>query len=381
MAFKAKRYNHGQQRPTEGSASPDRTHVVRAPTQSRQHRAAKTLLPQPPSPGTLVAERAAALVENLDANQAQGHELGALAAVRWRMIGRVVPRSLLEEERACRIVAQLAPVVLTAARGAYPGRMLLLKGAEIATRYPCGARRYSDIDLLVDDVPAARRALLSAGFREWETLDVAAYHAKPLVLSDLPLKVELHSDPKWPARIARPSRDSLLESAVPSVTKVDGLEAPAPHHHALLVAAHGWAHTPLRTARDLVDTALLTEIAGRDRVESVAAEWRISRVWSTTIAAADWLLGYRESTPLAVRLWARHLLTLREATVAEAHLERWISSFWALPAGAAVTSLTRAAAMDLMPRQGQSWRRKLQQIRGSLSDANAPRSRRGWRPE
>ena len=67
--------------------------------------------------------------------------------------------------------------------------------------------------------------------------------------------------------------------------------------------------------------------------------------------------------PLALRLWARHLESARSPTVAETHLEWWLSSFWALPARRALHDAARRLADDLRPVPGEQWRTKLSRAR------------------
>jgi Uncharacterised nucleotidyltransferase len=324
-------------------------------------------------------QRIEALVDRLDLDRIRAHELGPLAAVRWRAIGREVPSELLAEERATRLVARLTPIVLAAVRAAYSGPILLLKGPEIAGRYPQQARRYSDIDLLVRDPAAARAAFLAAGFENVDIPDVAAYHAKPIVMPGVPLNIELHVSPKWPSRLRPPDSEELFGSAVTSLVGVEGLQAPAPHHHALIVAAHGWAHTALRNARDLVDLAVMAAASDEAQIEEVAARWGVRRLWGTASATADWLLGDGTRPPLAVRVWARHLLTLRDATLSEAYLERWLSCFWILPPRDGVAQFGRTVAGDVRPRDGESWPETLRRLVHGVRGASDSRTARNWK--
>src|SRR4051812_21425163 len=64
------------------------------------------------------------------------HHLGALAAVRWRTTGRTVPAVLLEEERFAAMASMAEGVVLERILSVWNRPLLILKGAEIALRYP-----------------------------------------------------------------------------------------------------------------------------------------------------------------------------------------------------------------------------------------------------
>ena len=78
-----------------------------------------------------------------------------------------VPDALAHDELAAIAATETAAELLSDARAAYDGRMLLTKGYELALRYPeRWLRPFSDVDLLVDDSAEAQRALLTAGFIE-----------------------------------------------------------------------------------------------------------------------------------------------------------------------------------------------------------------------
>src|SRR5437762_5391681 len=211
---------------------------------------------------------------------AAAHGLGPLAARRWRSLGRRVPLAFQQQERAALIAQRFAPAILAHARAAFDGPMIVFKGPEVAVRYPQGMRRFSDIDLLVPDAAAAQQALLSAGFELVEDAPAdPVHHQTPLCWQTLPLQVEIHNTVKWPSQLsASPDLDAIFDAAVAASSPVEGLQAPAPHHHALILAAHSWAHTPLRTARDLVDLAAIAAEAGTDQIAAVADEWGLARI-------------------------------------------------------------------------------------------------------
>jgi Uncharacterised nucleotidyltransferase len=265
----------------------------------------------------------------------------------------------------------------------HDGPMLILKGPEVAARYPGSARFFSDLDVLVADAEVVRRRLLAAGFVAVEDPsdpDAGDHHLPPVVLPGLPLQVELHTKPKWPRRVACPSTAELFQSAVPAAVQVEGLEAPASHHHALILAAHAWSHGALRSARDLLDVAILAEESDREQIATVADAWGIGRLWQTTIDAADWLFADNKGRPpTAVRLWARHLLKLRDVTVAENHVERWVSSFWMLPPRAAAARARSEIARDLRRRHGDRRRDKFVRMARAIRHAFTTKSHYGWK--
>ena len=177
-----------------------------------------------------------------------------------------------------------APVLLRRARAAYGGELMLMKGPEVAAcyRHPSD-RGFHDVDLLADDAPAAQRALIAAGFAQFGNL--AAYddaqHLCPLIWPGMPLIIELHRHPNQPPWLPHVSARAVLEHAVPSATGVDGLLAPAPSAHALLLATHSWCHQPLGRLADLLDVAVVLAGDGRRGAARprppMGLGWRLAR--------------------------------------------------------------------------------------------------------
>ena len=288
------------------------------------------------------------------------HKLQLVAARSWRGRGRLVPGPLLDEERYARMLALLTPIVLRRVRDAVQGRIVLMKGPEAAERYPDPALRpYGDLDLLVEDAPRVQRALLAAGFVEVGDAEpyVDIHHLRPLACPGLPLPIEIHDRPKWLAGLVPPSPSELLESAVPSATGIDGILALPPAQHALVLAAHSWAHQPLQRVLELADVALVADEADRDELRALAARWGVAQLWRTTESAADALFAGGRRT-LAMHVWARNLSRVGERTVLESHLQRWLSPFGALSPGAALVAALRRVGRDLRPRRDETWRTK-----------------------
>jgi len=309
-------------------------------------------------------------------DELRAHRIEVLAASRWRARGRAVPAELEREERSAAISGMVAPAVLERVRAAVDGPLLLLKGPEIASLYPNPAfRPFADLDILSPDPANAHRALLAEGFVPVGDPDlyVGIHHLRPLAFPTLPLPVEIHAEPKWLAHSSPPSMSELLSLSVPSCVGVEGIATVEPAHHTLLVAAHAWAHEPLRRLRDLIDVAAMAQSVDREQLRSVARAWRIARLWETTIEVADALfLG--GPTPWEVRLWARNLVVVRDRTVLENHLQRWLSSFSVLPPGQASTAFASALARDLRPRTGESWVTKLSRTMLAIRRPFTPRS-------
>src|SRR3954468_22184128 len=186
------------------------------------------------------------------------HRLGLVEARRRRRAGLApLPEPAGEAMRAAMIDLAVPPL-LARARAAYGGRLLLVKGPGVALDYPePGMRPFGDLDLLVDDAPAAQAALLAAGFGEIgePALYQDIHHLRPLAWPGVPIVIELHSRPKWPARMPGPDVDTLLACAVPSRLGVPAVHPLARTPPAVLRAAPAWRHEPLARLGHLVDVA------------------------------------------------------------------------------------------------------------------------------
>jgi Uncharacterised nucleotidyltransferase len=306
----------------------------------------------------------------------RSHRLEPLAARRLRARGRDVPIELLAEERQAAVATLAAPVLLERVRAAWDGPLLLFKGPEAAARYPDAALRgFKDLDLLVPDAEAVQRALVAAGFQPIgdPSLYVGIHHLRPLALRGFPLAIEVHSEPKWPASLHPPSSQELFASASAAALGVDGVLAPSPAHHALLLAGHSWAHEPLRRLRDLVDIAATIQNLDPFELSELSRAWKVERLWATTVAAIA-ALFYGGLSPLALRLWARNLLKARERTVLENHLERILSNFWVLSPPEALAELCSILAHEVRPAPGEAWAEKLARSGQALRNALRRRS-------
>ena len=298
----------------------------------------------------------------------RSHGLQLLAAQRLRASGQRVPEQIRHDEQLAAAVALTAPLVLTRVRAACDGEIAVMKGPELAQLYPTPRLRpYSDLDLLVADAPRAQRALLAAGFRPVGNprayIDI--HHLRPLVAPGLAIAVEVHDRPKWVGGADGPSAREILATAVPSSVGVDGILAPNAAVHALLVAAHSWAHVPLVRISQLIDFALLRIAADPAEVRDAAARWGVERLVEATDAAVD-ALFFDGRAPWTVRTWARNLRGARERTVLESHLEHLAAPFAALPTRRAVALSAHAAALVSRPLPGETWRVKFRRIRHAL---------------
>lgn len=323
------------------------------------------------------------LLADADVTGIRSHKLGAVAARLLRREGRPVPPPLAADERGAAVAVVMARSLLETIRSLCDGPLVLVKGPEVARLYPGSARTFGDVDLFAADAHAVQRALLAAGFAEVDDPEpfLDHHHLRPLKAPAVGLRVEVHTAPLWPEDTKPPPLEEILEAAVPAGVGVDGISTPDPVHHALILAAHAWMHDPLRTLRDLVDVAALS--AGRSEAElaDAAEAWGVSRIWRTT---RDAIRALFEDGPATVplRVWARHLRSVRERTVLDNHLMRYLHAFWELPPRAAVGDLRDAFRLTLLPVPGESWRQKLARTgRGIRHPGEGMSSHLAWEHE
>jgi hypothetical protein len=301
------------------------------------------------------------------------HRIHLLAARRWVHAGEPIRDDLADDLRSAAFLALVAGVLLERIRAVCEGTILLFKGPETAAYYPePSVRPFRDLDLLVPDAATAHDALLSAGFQLVgdERLFQGIHHLRPVVTPELPIVIEVHDRPKWVGGLRSPPVEELFEAAVPSATGVDGILTLPPAHHALLLAVHGWAHTPLRRLLDLVDVAAVTRHADDGELSAIARDWGLTKLWRTTDASVQ-ALFYGDRTPMAMRIWARNLRSARERTVLEAHLERTLSAFWALPGRRALGKMGHEIRQHIRREPGESRRVKLSRSARALRNQRA----------
>lgn len=308
--------------------------------------------------------------EATDPAALQAHGLHLVAARRWRTTGRVVPAAWSEAERIAAVIALATPSLLTRIRSVLPGPILLLKGAEIAARYPDPLLRpFGDLDVLVPDAQAAERALHEAGFLavEGETAVARPQHQPPLGWPRSPLPVELHHALPMPAWADPPLVSALIATSAPSATNIDGIETLSVPGHAVLLAAHAWLHYgPRFRVRDLIDVAVMVDGLDPAEVADVAKAWGLWRVWATTMAAVNRLDGQRGAD-------------LREPSLADEHLVRWAGALWAPSRRSVPRALAQTIERDLQPWPGELWPARLTRLRRAVP--HALRSAAAYRTE
>jgi hypothetical protein len=261
------------------------------------------------------------------------HRVELLEARRRRAAGIALEPDLVADETRAAVNELATPALLARVRAAWDGRLVLMKGPEVALDYGAtGLRSYGDLDFLTDDAEGAQAALIAAGFQEVfdEEVYEDIHHLRPLWWPGLPLVIELHSEVNWPERIPGPSTGELLAAAVPSRVGIAGIDALPAEHHTLVLAAHAWVHQPLGRLGNLIDVAVSLRRSDESEVERLARRWGCRRMWRTTRGAVRSAVeGGRRST--AAALWARHLPAVRERTVLEWHVKNLLAPVWAYP--------------------------------------------------
>lgn len=306
------------------------------------------------------------------------HKLGPLAANRLRRLGEPVPQPLALEERAARLSMLTGVPLVQRIRESCDGQLILIKGPEVASLYPGEARRFGDIDLLSDNAATVQKSLICSGFLEAPDPDFDVtpqhHHLQPLRWPTNLLKVEVHKDPNWPKRTHSPLAE-ILDACIPSALQIDGVRAPAPLHHALILASHAWEQRPLQTLRDLIDIVVVSADVDERELDRTARAWGVGRIWRTTQRAIDAIFhGGRSTVPL--RSWAKHLELVRERTVLERHLALLFQGYWGMPPHSASAETLRALSHVLVPSQGETWRNKLTRTRRAIRNPRAPAERR-----
>ena len=306
------------------------------------------------------------------------HRLHLIAARSWRARGRHIPNGLRADEHRAAVMALAVPLLVARARAAYSGTLMLMKGPEAAAHHQEPETRYfRDLDFLVDDPSAAQRELVAHGFIEGGNPRTTedAQHLRPLAWPGLPLVVELHRRPNCPPWLTAPPTQELFRAAVPSLTGIEGVLAPSPAVHALLLAAHSWAHRPLARLGNLIDVVAVldgdnrnarTTLLGGGDGGNVANDDRRSRGDS----------GGR-AVPLVLRIWARHLRPARECTVLESHLRRIAAPIWAMPLRHAPRAFGVALKQVAGKHQDESWGDKRRRSSQALAHAFMTESAHG----
>jgi hypothetical protein len=305
----------------------------------------------------------------------RAHGVHLLAARHWRAEGRPVPCEIVDDETFMAMALLSVPVLLARLRETIDGPIVVLKGPEIAARYPDPALRpFVDLDVLVASAPDAQSALIARGFQSSgaSPFYVEHYHRSPLRWPGLPLAIELHDAPGWPVWMHPPRSEELVERAVPSATSVDGIFTLSPDDHAVFLAAHAWNDGPLGRMLNLVDVAVMADGLDGAELAALADRWGMGRVWKTTLAAVDQLVTGHIVDPRSLPIWARHLRLLRQRTVLEAYLVGWLGNLWAPSFPSAARGLIWTGSRSIRPFPGESRTVKLRRLTQTARHLRSP---------
>lgn len=313
-----------------------------------------------------------------DANSLRLHGLGPIAAWRYRQRGEPVPPEIESLARGAVYASVTAAPLLRKVIDQLQQPVLVLKGPEIASRYPVHTlRTYGDLDLLVSDLPTAERSLLDVGFAEMnpDRKIEGHHHDSPLALGNLALMVELHRDPGWLRWLTPPSDSELFQSAVPSATGVDGAVALPDEQLALFLASHAWRHGPYMSLIHLIDIELLRQRTDPTEMTALARRWGIDRVWQHMCAMIDWQIYQQGAPPNALhRVWARHFADTRERTLLESYVGFWGRGLAAPTIPEQIDTVAHDLRFTLEAHSWQSRRYKMRRIALGVRNLGRPAS-------
>ena len=256
------------------------------------------------------------------------------------------------------VSASQSPHILQRVRAAVPGRLLIIKGPEIAARYPAPHHRvYNDLDVLAERPGDVYGALRDAGWRPIHSGAFDRTHQFPSLVDDTTsLPIEVHRRLAWPAWVRAPRPESLLERAVPSRLGIGGLETLDPVDHTLQLCAHSWLHRPFRALRDLLDVELFRQECDPRELDRRAREWGLERLWRLTARANDHLFRGAGRRPLGLALLGRHVLGVRPSSRLPEVVMKAIGRFavttpWRAVRSAVVELATKVERDEILPRR------------------------------
>jgi hypothetical protein len=283
----------------------------------------------------------------------RSHGLHLLAAHSLVKLELPLSDDLRRDWEAATARTLIVPIIIGQLSSALGEPVVLVKGAEIAQRYPDpAARGYSDIDILVQDLPRALDRLRHAGFDELN-IAVAGHHVT-VQASGLPIPVEVHGRLNWPRWATPPSTSDLIRVAMPSRAFPCTARTLPPDLHTVYVAAHAWLHCPLTQLADLVDIAALGSESSFAQLASRAAELRLDRLWHFSLQAGRAVFaGEPAPSPLVRRLMPD--VAARDAVSHREHVLRQFAGGLAAPSPASRAQAIVSSVSDhLAPRPGES---------------------------
>ena len=266
---------------------------------------------------------------------------------------------------AQQLVAELA---LREIRVAFDGRILLLKGLELACRYADPTDRpFGDLDLLTDEPERLQATLLASGYDYDDAIgtdtdlpyrDPTFHQLAPLRHATLPVIVEVHRNPGWLAGMAPPQLSELIDRATPSRSGVDGLLTLDPAAHAVYLAVHSWRHRPFYRRQDLEDIQVLLEHDGtKTEAADLARAWGVGRIWGYYQNAIEARLGNEPARPM-VRLLGG-TADSESRSVRSEYLGQYAGRFFVDHPIRHRAAIVRGIRGGLQPLEGERFRQKL----------------------
>ena len=104
-----------------------------------------------------------------------------------------------------------------------------------------------------------------------------------------------------------------------------------------------------------------------------ARAWGWEGMWNTTLAVMDAVIGGKRPS-IALKLWARHLLDVRERVVLENHISRLTAPVWSLPVGDMPRAIACALRYTATPEHDEDWMTQLRRSCLAITHAFRPQS-------
>jgi hypothetical protein len=281
-----------------------------------------------------------------DHDALEWHGLLPLAVAHWQEQGRSLSRELAAARARSAALQLEAEALVETIRDITDSPFLLLKGLEVAACYPQPSlRRLRDVDVLFGEPVAMRDLLLERGWEKKETAgfdDEAEQHDElhqlaPISCPGRSLPVEIHHYPNAPKWSTPPTFDELLIDAVPAQVNIDGVLAPSPVDHALIVLMHSCARQPFEQVSQLIDLSLLLDRCDRRELHRIARRRGLGRLLTAAVRTIESLFMDDGREPFTIRYCAGHLRSLGVPSPRRRQWNRYVASF-------ALTSPSRAAA-------------------------------------
>lgn len=202
--------------------------------------------------------------------------------------GQELPKKQRDARYLAHLLKPVSVALLARIRAAVEGPLIIIKGPEVSAHYPRpGLRSWCDLDIIAEDAAAVWEQLKAAGFSGGARSEGHDHrHEPPLSLPGYRLTVEVHRTIPLPLWGRSPDWSWLLRHTYPARSG-SGFLAPVPELHAVIIAAHAWAHSPFRSLRDSLDQELLLLDGDPAVAKALADELGVGRLWDAERRLAD----------------------------------------------------------------------------------------------